>query len=249
MTLRTLAAASLFALLLPPVAGLAGPKKTAELPGAWLAPSLPGLRGGDGTYDEYRPESLPPIDEKLLDGTLRWLTPLPPKLEESAARYRPRPEDRDAMDRRYKALLRQAQQAKVRLPAAFTALMASRALQDRFPSPTACYFDLPSELTQLPAFRNTRFIRFLNDQQGVLYWYLMLRPDGTDAVVVSGDALDDPDTRAALGNKAPRLSLAAPSFEAFLYRYWLESTLWHALNDKAPLTPAQERYAAFYKAR
>jgi len=43
--------------------------------------------------------------------------------------------------------------------------------------------------------------------------------------------------------------VCGPSFEAFLYRFWLENTLWEAVNEGAgaPLTEAQERYLAHYK--
>jgi hypothetical protein len=40
-------------------------------------------------------------------------------------------------------------------------------------------------------------------------------------------------------------AFCAPGFEAFLYRYWMENTLWFALEG-GMLTEAQRRYAAHY---
>jgi hypothetical protein len=43
------------------------------------------------------------------------------------------------------------------------------------------------------------------------------------------------------------IAACAPSFEAFLYRYWLENTIWFALNEQhAPLTPPQQQYLHHY---
>jgi len=40
----------------------------------------------------------------------------------------------------------------------------------------------------------------------------------------------------------------APSFEAFLYRFWLENTIWFSLNDRKPsLTDEQKRYVSHYE--
>jgi len=39
-------------------------------------------------------------------------------------------------------------------------------------------------------------------------------------------------------------AFCAPSFEAFLYRFWLENSLWFALSDNQSLTDEQQRYVS-----
>jgi hypothetical protein len=89
-------------------------------------------------------------------------------------------------------------------------------------------------------------VRFLNDQQGVLFWYLALGKAGDEGVVVSNDLLDadepwleDPHER--------QIYFCARSFEEFLYRFWLESEIYFRSQDGTPLTPAMQRYASHYR--
>jgi hypothetical protein len=44
-------------------------------------------------------------------------------------------------------------------------------------------------------------------------------------------------------------TICAPSFEAFIYRFWLESTLYRKLHgfDYTPLTSEEQRYLAHYE--
>lgn len=57
--------------------------------------------------------------------------------------------------------------------------------------------------------------------------------------------MTDEQRRAVLANT----NACAPSFEAFVYRWWLEATICMKLNgfDNEPLTEEERRYLAHYQ--
>jgi hypothetical protein len=92
-------------------------------------------------------------------------------------------------------------------------------------------------------------MRFLHDQQDCLIWHLYLSPNGDECVLVSGAYLDQVFTGEEDITEEQAIwqtRVCAPSFEAFLYRFWLENVLWFQLNDDKPLNEEQQRYLAFY---
>ena len=68
-------------------------------------------------------------------------------------------------------------------------------------------------------------------------------------MVVCSAALLEDEAPAEVEGYGGELIECAASFEAFLYRYWLEQRLWFALRDRQPLSREQERYSAFYRSR
>lgn len=212
----------------------------------WLGTDLNGLRPDHGTYGLYPMESLPPLEGISLDGTLDWLAPLDPELEKQQLVYRPAKARRAAVASRLQGLLAEAAARAIALPPLFVKVMGSEAIQDRFPSSTACYFDLPKGLAEAPAALGSgHVVRFLNDQQGCLFWYLWIRPDG--APVVATAATLDPGSEPPPAGPAGAIYEVADSFEEFLLRYWLENTLWFALTSDTTLKEAHGRYARHYK--
>ncbi|HEY3448723.1 MAG TPA: hypothetical protein VGK67_20360 [Myxococcales bacterium] len=213
----------------------------------WLGTDLNGLRPDSGTYGLYPIESLPPLDGISLDGSLEWLLPLEPELEAQQVTYRPDAARRAEVAKRLESLVKEAAAKKVALPPTFAKVMGSQEIRDRFPSSTACYFDLPAGIAPAPApLPGGHLIRFLNDQQGCAFWYLWLKPDGTDSVVVSG-ALLDPGSPPPPKGQAGEIYECADPFEEFLLRYWLENTLWFALTSETTLKEAHGRYARHYR--
>jgi hypothetical protein len=132
-------------------------------------------------------------------------------------------------------------------------LMSSPELQDRIPSCTACYFKLSDDMLPCPGSDGGYIVRFYNDQQGVLFWYLYLTPQGAQYVLVTPieledmakDTLSDEDKLSVQQN----MWVCAPSFVAFIYRWWLENSVWFKVSesdDEDNLTVDERAYLAHY---
>jgi len=228
----------------------------------WYSFDLGLYRPCNGTYCLSAYDSLPPLADAPLDGSLGWLTPLSAQHDQLMDVYRPGDATWAQLTRRMDAIAEQARQLGLTLPTSFAPFMTNAALQDRIPSCTACEFALPGRIARSVAGDGGYLISFLHDQQDVLVWYLYLTPTGEQRVVVSpydydGDD-DDPNAPGHVPSGVDELTdqqraaiiantfVCAPTFEAFLYRFWLENTIWFALNDGKQLTDAQQRYVAHY---
>jgi FAD-linked oxidoreductase len=209
----------------------------------WWGTGLGRYRACDGTYCYSPYDSLPPLTN--FDGTLSWLGALPDHLDAQLEVHRNDPSERGQID----ALAEQARQLGLTLPPAFVELMGSSELQDRVPSCTACYFKLSERIIPCPGAEQGSILRFLNDQQDVLLWYLYLTPDGGARVIVSPYALDDGEELTDVGraNVLSQTVEAAPTFDEFIYRFWLENTIWFKLNESgATFSPDEQAYLDHY---
>jgi hypothetical protein len=199
----------------------------------WWSFDLGRYRPCDSTYCLWPAESLPPL--RPLDGTLLWLGPLDPSGDPELARR--------GADARERLADVQVQVARLglRLPEAYVRLMGAPELQDRIPSCTACEFTFPEAVVPCPGSERGVVVRFLNDQQDVLLWYLYLEPGGEEDVLCSPYDLEEvagwhdgagptADERAGV---IANTVVVAPSFEAFIYRFWLENVLWFKLGERA----------------
>jgi len=230
----------------------------------WFSFDLGQYRPCDGTYCFFPAESLPPLTDAPLDGTFRWLTPLSTDDaeddqedgEDGEDRFDDADSDADSDEgARMATLAADAQRLGLTLPPAFVSFMTNLALQERIPSCTACEFALPERIVPSLGDGDGFLISFLHDQQDVLLWYLYLTPIGDSRVVVSPYDFDiagaDPSGAATLTDEQRAAVIAntfvcAASFEEFLYRFWLENTIWFALDSRQPLTAEQQRYVAHY---
>lgn len=213
----------------------------------WMSFELPGYRDCDGTYCFFQYDELPALDEMLFKGDFGWLTKLTPDLAEAMNAYKQ--VEAGSLQDKHHHLLASAQETGVTLPASFVKFMQAPGLQDQIPSSTACYFDLSDHLLSNPTGEAGYLVRFMNDQQDLLFWYLYLNPAGDHCVLVSSAGFDSeeavnfpPDT---IGRS---VAFCAPGFEAFLYRWWLENSIWFALEEGRPLTEEQARYARHFEA-
>lgn len=221
----------------------------------WLSFELPGYRYSSSTYTVYSYDDLPLLPQRQLRGMLYWLVPLDPELDAHMQPYRPTTvlgkEWETFVVEAEKELITSARQAEITLPDVFLTFMASTRLQDRIPSVTDCWFRLTAPVP-CPVTRNGFIIRFLQDQQSCVIWYLYLSPGGETCVLASHVPLDgivlDPETYGHISEEEimRHTYVCAPSFEAFLYRFWMENVLWWKLHYHKPLTPAQHRYLAYY---
>lgn len=211
----------------------------------WYSFDLGTYRPCDGTYCFYEYDSIPLSGEPNED--LAWLGP------DEGAEEDPIHRKASKDSARFDAIVASAAQLGLTLPPSFLKLMAAPGLQDRIPSCTACYFELSEKIVPCPASEQGYIIRFLNDQQDVLLWYLYLTPAGEHCVLVSPYALDDLKealTDVGRQNVLANTYVCAPSFAAFIYRFWLENVLWFKVSggeNSEPLTEEEQRYLAHYK--
>jgi hypothetical protein len=221
----------------------------------WYSFKLPGYRPCKSTYALYPYESLPPLPEGKLTGKLQWLTPLDKDLDENMQRYRLPSDERVRMIDTLKEIVSSARQLGLLLPDVFLQLMSSIDLQDRIPSCTACYFDLSEKIVPCPGSEEGYIIRFLNDQQWCLTWYLYVTPKGEHCTLVSPIWLDglvtDPEyasniTAQNQSEISKNIYVCSPSFETFIYRFWLENTCWFNLIEHKPLTEEQQQYLSYF---
>lgn len=209
---------------------------------------LPNLRDSSHTYELTDYNSLPPVPR--LCPSLAWLAPLHREIDAEMRAYRPDDEARKTYLRNRQKILEAAHALDLALPETFVQLTGSFELQDRIPSCTACYFDLPERILESPFRPGDHVIRFLNDQQLCVCWYLYLPADESPFVISSsGDGeepcLDTIDFQKEASSADAALaysSLAAKSFDEFIYRFWIENCIWFHLDFGLPLMRCHLEY-------
>jgi hypothetical protein len=216
-------------------------------PLAWWAFDLGSYRACDGTYCRYEYESLPQIPS--VSESLDWLEPLDERTDARMAIHRNPPEARGEVAK----IAASAARLGLALPESFVRLMSSPELQDRIPSCTACYFTLSDDILPCPGSEGGYIVRFYNDQQDVLLWYLYLTPQGAQYVLVTPIELEEMATDTLTDEERQSIHentwVCAPSFVAFIYRWYLENSIWFKVSesdDESKLTSDERRYLAHY---
>ena len=217
-------------------------------PLAWWAFDLGRYRACDGTYCRYDYDSLPPLP--AVSESLDWLEPLDERTDAQMAIHRNPPEARGEGAK----IAATATRLGLTLPESFVRLMSSPELQDRIPSCTACYFTLSDDILPCPASEGGYIVRFYNDQQDVLLWYLYLTPQGAQYVLVTPIALEEMAADGLTDEERQSIHentwVCAPSFVAFIYRWYLENTIWFKVSesdDEEKLTGDERSYRAHYR--
>lgn len=223
---------------------------------AWWSFGLPRYRDHAHTYLCVSADSLPPLPTDSFHGELQWLESLEDSIDRIMREYRNPHASEMRCRERLQRVWEEADALGLRLPDSFVTLMGSLDLQNRIPSCTACFFDLDTRIVNSPGEDDRYLVRFLNDQQGCVYWYLYLEIQGELGVLASPLALHEPDWEdylRSLRKSDPDVTLSdfvhwcAPSFEEFIYRFWIENKIWFALvEESVPLTMEQARYLSHY---
>lgn len=217
----------------------------------WWSFGLEGCRPCEQTYCLFPYSSLPPLPSERFQGDFNWLEPLNDLVEAVMRQYR-RVAARERVEAHLPSLVSSANSLGIALPDPFIHLMDSPELQDRIPSCTACFFDLPEQILPLPKAKGF-IVHFLIDQQGLLTWSLYINERGQHCVIASQVLLDFLPLDSALKPEDLPDIIAgtrycAPTFEAFLYRFWMENTLWFALSERhIPLSDEQRLYIQYCK--
>ncbi|MGW4378771.1 hypothetical protein [Kitasatospora sp. NPDC004531] len=199
---------------------------TVRFPAEWCNTDLGEYRDCAATYEWYPYDSVPPLDSARFTGSFDWLGG--PSGRSSALA-----DEVEILDAAVRRL-------GLALPADFLAYHRDErlALSLDAVSPTACWqnFSMP---VPSPVEPGAYLVRFLNDQQDCVMWYLYLRPGGESFVVHSwkdleGEWEDEPEE----GVGGP-IGWCAPSFEEFAYRYWIEGRIALAGYRGEPLDDPQ----------
>ncbi len=219
----------------------------------WLSFDLGHYRPCNSTYCLFPYNKLPDLSHIEWHGDFRWLSSLDDSMNSLMEIYRPDEKTRQETAKRLTYLQDEARSLGLSLPPAFVTLMSSWELQTRIPSSTACYFELAKHFVPCPGQKGAYLLRFLNDQQGVLLWYLYLNRQGDEAVVVAPVGFDTFDINELSEEERQGVIDATyycgAGFEEFIYRFWLENVLWFALNESDELlTVEQTCYLAHYSA-
>lgn len=156
-----------------------------------------------GTYDQSPSSSLPNLPAGDPAGLLAWMKYLATLGEAAAGRY--------GLDTLSGPV--HARGHRAALPESFVAFMDDPVLRDSVPTCTACYWESDLPVAVSPVEEGATLVRFLNDQQGCLYWYLHLRPPGTHEVLCGGIAYDCEET--SPDEAAADLMVVADSFVEF----------------------------------
>jgi hypothetical protein len=230
--------------------------------------SLPPLPQLDGTLDWLSLLEAPGAGaaDRVTDAD--WLSLLEARGAEAAehgmdieARIRlARAEEAAKWQRWLSGIEQEAAQLRLTLPRAYVRLMGSDECLERIPSYAGSWFSQAEHIVPCIGGVQGSLIRFLSDQQGVVVWFLYLSPRGEELVIGSHageiDAAKWRKFRGGAGPSAEELArvianakICAPSFEAFIYRFCLECTLFRKLHgfDDTPLTSEEQRYLAHYE--
>lgn len=207
-----------------------------------------------GTYQRSAYHQQPPLPVEKLNDTYDWLREAGPNPGVDPNQNIPSSalEDDDPEDDVLRPGLWSERLAKLRqrgyyVPASFERFMEDRALQAKVPSCTSNYFLPAADADEHPQPDGGLFLTFYSDQQACLLWGVRLG-EGADRYtpVLAGAP------QFSNGLTFPELAFCAPTVETFVYRWWLENTLWFATqwaDTRRALTHEEQAYFAHLERR
>lgn len=207
-----------------------------ELPDLWWGVGL-GERESGATYQGFAYAQQPPLPVERFDGSFAWLASAPERTS-----YRDEEEDTQ-----WAPKLASLRARGFNVPRAFETLMLDANLQLRVPSCTDNTFLSGKRAEEHPlSGPDELFLTFYTDSQSCVLWGLRLaKGDDRYAPVLAG-APEHPEVEPPEGQpyfSFPELTFNAPTFETFVYRWWLENTLWFATElDQRPLSAEEQAY-------
>lgn len=206
------------------------------LPHRWLHLQLPGRRNSPEhrTYEGSSLEALPPIPIEL-DEDFAWLMEHGTEFQASGLNQY----ERDIQPSQVKKM---AKTAGVQLPKSFLRFMTAPELQSRVRSCTACYLDPGERIVETIGSIPGHLVHFLSDSQSCAHWYMHILSDGQAAVLESEDLycylpehldwIENPSCRLErVDLNDSNFAYCAPSFQEFLYRFWMENEIWYAEHE------------------
>ncbi|MBT3385178.1 MAG: hypothetical protein HN778_16890 [Prolixibacteraceae bacterium] len=187
------------------------------------------------TYGFLPFELLPPIDPQILKGEFQWLPELSGEWEKFVMM--------EDLSNNFSNICKSAENLGIELPKSFLNFMGSPLYQNHMISSTNCYFELPEKITKSPGNDGGYFIRFMNDEQDAMLWYLYIDKEGNHSVATSRYVIDyNYFSGPSLEKILEDIVICAPSFEEFIYRFWIENRIWHSSIFKLPISKVEEDY-------
>ena len=210
-------------------------------PAGWWSSSREPLWPLRGTYDLVSFDVLPSLPLDRFDGTFDWL------LERTTSgggldysRDEPDSEGLDALP----ALQSAARALGLQIPQTFIRFVSDPALYRRAPTPCGGSLGFSPNLIEDPSGRDGRMVRFLNDSQGCVFWYLYLSRTGESCVLGSTEWHDAHHLREHQMPDPENYFWSGPDFESFLFRYWIEGQISHHYFHRQPLPPELNAYVS-----
>ena len=189
-----------------------------------------------GTYGLIPFNLLPVVDAHKFRGEFQWL----PETYQTRWDSFSMNEDRGI---NLKAIYNQAEKLGIKLPYDFTEFMETPGIHSNLISVTDCRFELGANIVKTPGKNPQYFIRFMEDGQSVMHWYLHIDNNGKSYVACCNYDLESEFPKStSFEKKLERVVICAPSFEEFLYRFWIETRIWIADSYNFDLTPEEEQY-------
>lgn len=213
-------------------------RAASPFPAGWYTGGPDVLWGRPHTCAFIPHELLPDLDRTSFDGDFEWLPPIPTK--SSPLQYAKNVEGWGVSA--IPGLVSEARLVGLELPPAFLRFISDADLYGRVPSPTACYLDFSHGLLDDPSCSGGRMLRFMNDSQASVLWYLYLRPQGDHCVVASAEWFDGLQNQSSSDLDPDLYFWCAEHFEQFVYRFWIENQIWHRVHAGLALTPEERRY-------
>lgn len=211
----------------------------------WMTAGHSDLWNCQGTYCGVPYDYLPQLNRATDD--LAWLEDISPELRKVIKGSSTLNSSNNEIAN-LETVVAKAKHLGLSLPAPLVRFFRSAELQDKVPTCTDCYLSLSDTLVPVPFAPGTYLLRFLNDSQSCVMWYLCF-DGGVEAGVVASDYFLEPDIFDAMEYEGVRredifqnVFTCAETFTEFLYRFWIENTIWYSLYKRLPLTLVQEEY-------
>ena len=211
----------------------------------WIASGTSKLWGTKGTYSFVAYDRLPPLPST--DPSFTWLASVP---------------DRDydctlgSDDNKFESLATiEAELGRLGfcLPEDFSMFIRKPDIHKHIPSCTACFLELSDTVIPLPSFPGSYVVRFMNDSQCCVLWYLLFQPSLPVRVLASAyfiendifqamEYMADEEQLLDYSNILQNAYICAESFGEFIYRFGLENMIWFATYEDKPLSPVEQKY-------
>ncbi|MGD0253915.1 MAG: hypothetical protein ABSC01_14610 [Verrucomicrobiota bacterium] len=212
---------------------------------AWITAGTSSLWGTKGTYSSVAYERLPSLPP--LDPSFAWLASVPDR------DYGCTLNSDDNKLGSLPAIETELGRLGFRLPSDFSAFIQNPDIYGRIPSCKACFLEVSDVVTALPGFPGSYVVRFMNDSQCCVLWYLLFQPSLPVRVLacsyfierVNFDAMEylaDKDRPLDYGDVLKDSCICAESFGEFMCRFGLENMIWFATHENKPLSPVEQGY-------